>query len=58
MTHVEVLGMLLSHEMMVRYSKYIEDLTQGNISSYDEPQLVAFMATNDKKETPIMVAQV
>jgi hypothetical protein len=36
MTPMEVFGKFLSHDMMVRDSKYIEDLVQGNISS-NEP---------------------
>jgi hypothetical protein len=42
--------------MMVRNSKYIQDLLQGNISSY-EPQHVAFKATNEKEAAPSKVAQ-
>jgi hypothetical protein len=33
MSPKEVLGKFLSHNMMVRDSKYIEDLAQGNVSS-------------------------
>jgi hypothetical protein len=46
----EVLGKFLSHEVLVRDSKYIEDMAQGNVSS-NEPQVVAFKATNEKEET-------
>jgi hypothetical protein len=50
MTLEEVFGKFLSHEIMVKESKCIEGLVQGNISS-NEPQLIAFKATNEK-ETP------
>jgi hypothetical protein len=48
MTPEEVLGKVLSHEMMVKDSKLIEDLHQGNANT--EPQVVAFKATSDKEE--------
>jgi hypothetical protein len=54
----EVLEKFLSHDMTVRDSKYIEDLAQGNIFG-NEPQVVAFKATNEKKEETLRkVAQV
>jgi hypothetical protein len=45
----EVLVKFLSHEMMVKDSKHIEDLTQGSISN-NEPQVIAFKANNEKEE--------
>jgi hypothetical protein len=51
MSHEELLGKFLSHEILVRDSKYIEDLAQGNVSS-TESQVVAFKATNEKKGIP------
>jgi hypothetical protein len=58
MSPVEVLEKFLSHEMTVRDSKYIKDLAQGNVPS-NEPQHVAFKATNEEKEDiPNKVAQV
>jgi hypothetical protein len=48
MTPEEVLGKVLSHEMMVKDSKLIEDLHQGNANT--EPQVVAFTTTSDKEE--------
>jgi hypothetical protein len=53
----EVLGKFVSHQMMVRDVKYIDDVTNGSTSS-SEPQVVAFKATNEKEVTPNKVAQV
>jgi hypothetical protein len=41
----------LSHKMMVKDSKNIDDLAQGNITSI-KPQVVAFKARNEKEESP------
>jgi hypothetical protein len=49
----EVLGKFLSHEMMVKDSKHINDLAQGNVSSI-EPQVIDIKATNKKEECPNM----
>lgn len=49
MTLEEVLSKSISHEMMVKDYKHIEDLAQGNISN-TEPQVVAFKATSGKEE--------
>jgi hypothetical protein len=57
MTPEEALGKFLSHEMMVRDSKYIEYLVQQNIST-NKLQLVAFKAINEKDVTPSNVEQV
>ena len=43
----EVLGKFLSREIMVRDSKYIEDLVQENIP-FNEPQDITFKPTNEK----------
>lgn len=45
----EVLGKILSHVMMVKYSKDVEDLHQGNVPN-TEPQVVAFKATREKRK--------
>jgi hypothetical protein len=58
MSPEEVLGEFLSHEMMVRDCKYIENFTQGNVST-NKPQVVAFNAINERKEETLSkVAQV
>jgi hypothetical protein len=53
----EVLGKFLSHQMMVKDTKYIDDLTNGNLTVID-PQVVAFKATNEKDAILSKVAQV
>jgi hypothetical protein len=50
MSPEELLGKILSHVMMVRDSKYIEYLAQGNISS-TEPKVIGFKATNEKEKS-------
>jgi hypothetical protein len=49
MTPEEVLVKFLSHEMMVKESKHVEDFTQGNVSA-TEPRIVALKATSETKE--------
>jgi hypothetical protein len=53
----EVLGKLVSHQMMVKDAKYIDDLANGNIPS-TEMQAIAFKGTHDKEAIPSKVAQV
>jgi hypothetical protein len=53
----EVLGKFVSHQMMVRDAKYIDDVTNGS-TSFTESQVVAFKATNEKEVIPNKVAQV
>jgi hypothetical protein len=49
MTREEVLGKLFSLEMVLKYSKHIKDLAQGNITT-TEPQVVTFKAISKKEE--------
>jgi hypothetical protein len=44
----EVLGKFLIHEMMIKDSKLIDDMAQGNITS-TEPQIVSLKPTNEKE---------
>jgi hypothetical protein len=48
-THEEVSGKFLSHEMMVKESKHVEDLPQGNVPNF-EPKAIAFKVTSEKEE--------
>jgi hypothetical protein len=47
----EVIGQFVSFELMVKYSKHIVNLEQGDTST-PEVQPVAFKATKEKKEEP------
>lgn len=49
MTREEVLGKLFSIEMVVKYSKHIKELAQGNVTT-TEPQVVTFKAISKKEE--------
>jgi hypothetical protein len=49
MSPKEVIGKFVSFELMIKGSKHIVDLEQGNTST-PEVQLVAFKATEEKKE--------
>jgi hypothetical protein len=53
----EDVGKFLSHQMVVKYAKYINYLTYGNLTS-TEPQDIAFKATNEKEVILSKVAQV
>jgi hypothetical protein len=53
----EVLGKFLGHQMMVKDTKYIDDLTNGNLTVI-EPQVVASKATNEKEVILSKKAQV
>jgi hypothetical protein len=46
----EVLEKFMSFELMVKDSKHIENIAQGNTFT-PEPQAVAFKATEEKEET-------
>jgi hypothetical protein len=48
-TPEEVFGKFLSHEMMVKDSKYVMDLHQRNAIT-TEAQVVAFKSTSEKEE--------
>jgi hypothetical protein len=52
----EVLGKFVSHQMMVKDTKYINDIANGSLPS-TVPQVVAFKATDDKEAFPSKVAQ-
>jgi hypothetical protein len=52
-----VLGKFVSHQMMVKNVKYIEDVANGSLPN-NEPQPITFRATNDRKVLPSKVAQV
>jgi hypothetical protein len=49
MSPVEVIGKFVSFELMIKDSKHIVNLEQG-VTSMPEAQLVAFKATEEKKE--------
>jgi hypothetical protein len=51
-----VLGKFVSHQMMVKDAKYINDVANGNLPSI-ESQAVAFKATNNKATLPSKAAQ-
>jgi hypothetical protein len=51
MSPKEVIGKFHSHEMMVKDSKHIKDLAQGNVTTI-EPQPIALKATSEAKEEP------
>jgi hypothetical protein len=53
----EVLGKFVSHQMMIKDAKYIEDVANRSTTS-TKPQVVAFKATNEKEVIPSKVAQV
>jgi hypothetical protein len=57
MSPKEVLGKFVSHQMMVKNAKYIDNVVNGSLPS-NEPQSVTFKATNDKEVLPSKVAQV
>jgi hypothetical protein len=42
----KVLGKFVSHQMMVKKAKYIDDIANGSLPS-TEQQAIAFKATND-----------
>jgi uncharacterized protein YccT (UPF0319 family) len=44
----EVIGKFISHQMMVKYAKYIDNVANGSTPS-TEPQVVAFNATYEKE---------
>jgi hypothetical protein len=46
----EMLEKFISHEMMVKDSKHIDDLAQCNIST--KPHAIALKVTNEKEESP------
>jgi hypothetical protein len=47
MSPKEVLDKYVSHQMMVKDAKYINDVANGSLP-YAEPQVVSFKAINDK----------
>jgi hypothetical protein len=51
----KILRKFVSHQMMVNDAKYIDDLTNGNLTTI-KPQVVSFKARSD--EIPSKVAQV
>jgi hypothetical protein len=57
MSPEEVLGKFVSHQMIVRNAKYIDNVANGRFPSI-EPQAITFEATNDKKTLLNKVAQV
>jgi hypothetical protein len=57
MVSEEVLGKFISHQMMVKDAKYVDDLANRNILS-TEMQVVDFKATNVKEVIPRKLAQV
>jgi hypothetical protein len=57
MSPKEVMGKFVSHKMMVKDVKYIDNVTNGRLLA-NEPQVVAFKSTNDKEALPSKVAQV
>jgi hypothetical protein len=48
-TREEVFDKFLSHEMMVKESKHVEDLPQRNVPNF-EPKAIAFKVTSEKEE--------
>jgi hypothetical protein len=57
MSPEEILGKFVSGHMMVKESRYVDDITNGPLSQY-EPQPVALKATTNKKALPNKIAQV
>jgi hypothetical protein len=53
----EVMGKFISHQMMVKNEKYIDDVANGSLLAI-ELQVVAFKATNNKEALPSKVTQV
>jgi hypothetical protein len=53
----EVLGKLVSQQMMAKEARYIDAATNGG-PHYNKPQHVTLKATNDKEALPSKVAQV
>jgi hypothetical protein len=45
----EILGKFLNHDMMVKDSKYVENMAYGNMTT-SEPQAVVFKATEENEE--------
>jgi hypothetical protein len=56
MSPKEALGKFVSHQMMVKDSKYIDDVTNGSLLS-TELQVIAFKVSNDKEVLPSKVEQ-
>jgi hypothetical protein len=56
MSPEEALGKFVSHQMMVKDSKYIDDMTNGSLPS-TKLQVVAFKVSNDKEALPSKVEQ-
>jgi hypothetical protein len=52
MTHGEILGKFISGYMMTKEARYIDDVANGSLPHYNEPQLVALKATNSKEALP------
>jgi hypothetical protein len=57
MSPEEVFGKFVSHQMMVKDAKYIDDVANGSLSS-TKPRAIAFKATNNTEALPNKVAQV
>ena len=54
---MKVLGKFVSHQMIVKNTKYVDNVSDGSLP-YTDPELVAFKVTNDKEALPRKVAQV
>jgi hypothetical protein len=54
---MKVLGKFVSHQMIVKNTKYVDIVSDGSLP-YIDPELVAFKVTNDKEALPRKVAQV
>jgi hypothetical protein len=58
MTPEEILGKFLSGRMMAKEARYIDEVANGSLPHYNEPQPIALKATNQKEVLPDNVAQV
>jgi hypothetical protein len=57
MSPEEVFGKFVSHQMMVKDAKYIDDVANGSLPS-TKPRAIAFKETNNTEALPNKVAQV
>jgi hypothetical protein len=58
MTLEEILGKFVSGQMMAKEASYIDDVVNGPLPDYNEPQPVALKATNSKEALPDKVTQI
>jgi hypothetical protein len=58
MTPEEILEKFVSGRMMAKEARYIDNVTNGSLPHYNEPQPITLKATNNKEALPDKVAQI